>query len=165
LRRRLRGFTWFVIAGLVASGATAMPLSQEVSWLASVFGAGVGPANSGHGPMAAWLAKVQAALLDANTRYPYLFYGVDWLAFGHFAIALAFIGPLRDPARNIWIYEFGMLASVLVIPFAFVMGEVRGIPMFWRLIDCSFGAGAFFPLLMCRRWAAELERIERRSEN
>jgi hypothetical protein len=156
LRSRLRKLTWLVIAGLVASGATAMPLPREVSWLASILGAA-----GGHGIVAEWIAKVQAGLTDANSRYPFLFYGVDWLAFGHFMIALAFIGPLRNPARNIWVYEFGMLASVLVIPFAFVMGQVRGIPIFWRLIDCSFGAGEFLPLWFCWRWAAELDQIER----
>ena len=83
-------------------------------------------------------------------------YGTDWLAFGHFAIAIAFIGPWRDPVRNIWVIEFGMIACLLVIPYAFVMGEVRGVPWFWRLIDCSFGIFGIIPLWWCRRLIKQL---------
>ena len=60
---------------------------------------------------------------------PFLGYGTDWLAFGHFVIAIVFIGPLRDPVKTVWVVEFGMIACVLVVPFALVMGGVRGIPL------------------------------------
>jgi len=50
---------------------------------------------------AVWLSKVQAAIESTAGAYPFLFYGTDWLAFGHFVIALAFIGALRDPVRNL----------------------------------------------------------------
>jgi hypothetical protein len=46
---------------------------------------------------------------------------------------------------------------VLVIPYAFIFGAVRGIPVWWRWIDCSFGVFGFIPLWFCRRWARELE--------
>jgi hypothetical protein len=98
-----------------------------------------------------------------DARYPFVFYGGDWLAFGHFMIALSFVGPLRDPVRNVWIYDFGMIACVLVIPFAVIMGQVRGIPVFWRLIDCSFGVSGFMPMWYCRRYARELDAIELRT--
>ena len=65
--------------------------------------------------------------------------GFDWLAFAHVVIAILFIGVLRDPVRNIWVVEFGMIACILILPFAFVMGHERGIPLWWQLIDCSFG--------------------------
>jgi hypothetical protein len=80
-----------------------------------------------------------------------MFYGTDWLAFGHLMIAIAFIGPLRDPVRNIWVVEFGMIACVLVIPAALICGFVRGIPFFWRLIDCSFGVFGIVPLYLAWR--------------
>lgn len=81
----------------------------------------------------------------------YHFYGTDWLAFGHVVIALAFIGPLRDPWRNRWVAEWGILACVLVIPWALVFGPLRGIPFFWRLIDASFGFGGLALLLPAYR--------------
>ena len=89
---------------------------------------------------------------------PFLFYGTDWLAFGHFVIAIVFIGALRDPVRNRWLFDFGLTACVLVIPYALVFGGIRGIPFWWRLIDCSFGVFGFIPLWFCRKWTRELER-------
>ena len=51
-----------------------------------------------------------------------LFYSTDWLAFGHFVIAIAFVGALRDPVRNRWLFDFGLIACVLVVPYAVVFG-------------------------------------------
>ena len=73
-------------------------------------------------------------------------------------IAIAFVGALRDPVRNIWLFTFGMIACVLVIPYALIFGAVRGIPIWWRLIDCSFGVIGFIPLWFCRKWVRELAR-------
>jgi hypothetical protein len=86
-------------------------------------------------------------------------YGTDWLAFGHFVIAIAFIGALRDPVRNRWLFLFGMISCVLVIPYAIICGAVRGIPFYWRLIDCSFGVVGVFPLWFCWKCTGELEKI------
>jgi hypothetical protein len=83
------------------------------------------------------------------------------LAFGHFVIAIAFVGALRDPARNIWLFQFGMIACVLVVPYALLFGELRGIPIYWRLIDGSFGVFGFVPLWLCHRWAKELDVSQR----
>ena len=35
------------------------------------------------------VGKVRDALNDTYSRYPFIAYGTDWLAFGHFVIALA----------------------------------------------------------------------------
>ncbi len=94
-----------------------------------------------------------------SAKFPFLAYGTDWLAFGHFVIAIAFIGPLRNPVKNIWVVEFGMIACVLVVPFALGMGAVRGIPIGWRLIDCSFGVLGIIPLWLCRREIQALARL------
>jgi len=84
-------------------------------------------------------------------------YGTDWLAFAHLVIAVAFWGPLKDPVRNIWVIEFGMIACVLVIPLALIAGPIRGIPFFWQLVDCSFGVFGIIPLWLCRRDILRLE--------
>ncbi len=77
-------------------------------------------------------------------------------------IALVFIGAWRDPVRNRWLFDFGLIACVLVIPFALVFGGWRGIPLWWRLIDSSFGVFGFIPLWFCRRWTLELEKLNPR---
>lgn len=157
----IRRWLWVVIWGLVLSGATALPLETELRWLAGWLGVdGVGglvPAGWVPEGLAAWVGRVRDALVETNARHPFLAYGTDWLAFAHFVIAVAFIGPLRDPVRNVWVVEFGLVACVLVVPFALVMGGVRGIPIGWRLIDCSFGVFAFFPLWWCRARILRLE--------
>jgi hypothetical protein len=152
LVRRIRWLTAFFILGLVLSGATAIPLETELNALVRWLGSG-DPDGSGPGQ---WLGRVQSALHDTNLRYPFIAYGADWLAFGHFVIALAFVWAWRDPVRNRWLYDFGLVACALVIPYAFILGGVRGIPLWWRLLDCSFGVFGAIPLCLCRRYAARL---------
>lgn len=164
LRRRIKLVTWLFIIGLVLSGATAIPLVSEVNSLVKVTGAQQlieRPASTGPPAWALWLTKVQAALRDTSVRHPFLFYGTDWLAFGHFVIAIAFVGALRDPVGNRWLFTFGLIACALVVPYALVFGELRGIPFWWRVIDCSFGVFGFIPLWFCRRWVRELTAADR----
>jgi hypothetical protein len=156
---RIGRLTLFIIAGLVISGATAIPLEQEVDVLVRLLPTSENPDAQPHSDLAAWILKVQSGLRETNAKYPFMAYGTDWLAFGHFVIAIAFFGALRDPVRNIWLFEFGMIASALVIPYALFFGAWRGIPFYWRLIDCSFGVLCFIPLWLCRRYADELAGI------
>jgi hypothetical protein len=164
LRRRIKALTWLFICGLVLSGATAIPLPAELDWLVGLTSAAHlvdAPASTGAPTWALWLTRVQRALHEVDQRSPFIFYGADWLAFGHFAIAIAFVGALRDPVRNRWLFTFGMIACALVVPYAFVFGGVRGIPLWWRLVDCSFGVFGIIPIWLCRRWVDELEsRLE-----
>ena len=158
LCHRIRWLTCFFIIGLFVSGATAIPLLPEVNWLANLFGV-----DEKISVIVAWLLRVRAALAQTQAQHPFLFYGTDWLAFGHFVIALVFIGALRDPVRNRWLFDFGLIACGLVVPYALMFGGLRGIPFWWRLIDCSFGVFGFIPLWFCRKWAIELEQLQKTS--
>lgn len=153
---RIRIHLSIFIVALVISGATAIPLETELKWLVQITGS-VG--NAEHSGFAAWLLKVRDALVATNANYPFIAYGTDWLAFAHFVIAIAFIGPWRDPVRNVWVIEFGMIACALVVPFALVMGSIREIPFGWRLIDCSFGILGILPLWYCRRLIKQLAKV------
>ena len=153
LLRRIRLLTQLFIIGLFLSGATALPLDGEVNFLVAQL-----HADGDSAAWAQWLVRVNDALSQTRAQHPFLFYGTDWLAFGHFMIALVFVGALRDPVRNKWLFDFGLMACVLVIPYAMIFGEVRGIPVWWRLIDCSFGVLGFVPLWFCRRWVGEVEK-------
>lgn len=146
---RVRLLTGFFIFGLVLSGATAIPLIPELNWMLSIMGE--------KGNILAWVAEVRDALVLTDAAYPYLAYGTDWLAFGHFVIALAFVGAWRDPVRNIWLFQFGMISCVLVIPYALIFGELRNIPIAWRGIDSLFGALGFIPLWFSYRLTQRLE--------
>ncbi|MEY2410348.1 MAG: hypothetical protein QOF48_3018 [Verrucomicrobiota bacterium] len=159
---RIRWLLAFFIFGLVLSGVTAIPIETEVTWLAKITRAHdlVAGATSTTGPeWAIWLCRVEAALHEMNIRHPFIGYGGDWLAFGHFVIALAFVGAWRQPLQNRWLFDFGLTACALVIPFALVFGGWRGIPLWWRIVDCSFGVLGAIPLWLARRDVQRLEHL------
>ena len=155
LRKRVKFLLWFFIVGLVLSGLTAFPLKAEITFAERCFGEGtfmhdLWPA------MAEWISILHRGIHQAHRDHPFLFYGTDWLAFAHIVIAIAFIGPLRDPVKNIWVVEFGMIACVLVIPLALICGPIRGIPFFWRLMDCAFGVIGIIPLWLARHYIKKI---------
>ena len=141
IRQETRGCLWFFIISLAISGLTAIPLETELDMVSRLF-----PLDSKIG---AWIDRVYQGVYDTNQRYPFMAYGYDWLAFAHFVMAILFIGPLKDPVRNKWVIEFGLLACILIIPFALIAGHFRGIPLWWRFIDASFGIIGLLPLFIC----------------
>jgi hypothetical protein len=155
LKKQVRRLLWFFIAALVLSGVTAFPLRWEITILQRLFGPGTF-VESLWPAMAEWISLVHLGITETYRRYPFMAYGTDWLAFAHIVIAIAFWGPIKDPVKNIWVVECGMIACVLVIPLAMIWGPIRGIPFFWRLIDSSFGVVGIIPL-----WAAhnDIRRI------
>jgi hypothetical protein len=144
----IRWLLGFFIAGLFLSGLTAIPVDAELSFLVRFSSPG---SNLNH-----WLSKVLTAYRAVNAAHPFLLYGYDWLAFAHFILAILFVGPYRHPVKNIWVIQFGLIACVLVLPLAFIAGSYRGIPVGWRLIDCSFGLLAAIPLGICYHKAKQL---------
>jgi hypothetical protein len=147
--RQIRLLLAFFVVALVLSGLTAFPLPWELRLLTSWFGEGTKTAAT-LPALAHWLSYVQEGLETAGRDYPFLAYGTDWLGFAHLVIAIAFLGPLKDPVKNIWVVEFGMIACLLVIPLALICGPLRGIPFGWQLIDCSFGVIGLIPLAIAR---------------
>jgi hypothetical protein len=120
----------FMVA-LFISGLTAIPVDAQLTFLLKQL-----PQGSA---FYSWIEKVLLAYREVNQQHPFLLYGYDWLAFAHFVLAILFVGPYKDPIKNIWVIQFGMIACMLVIPYAFIAGHFRSIPLGWRLIDCSFG--------------------------
>jgi len=161
--RRIRICLAIFLVGLVLSGVTAFPLRSELHWLVSALHKSVlfGAVQSIH--LLPWLERVEAALGATNDRYPFLAYSTDWLAFAHLVIAIAFVGPYVDPVRNKWIITFGLIACAGVIPLALIAGQVRGIPLPWRLIDCSFGIFGGVPLWICLKSIHAMEKSQRQS--
>ena len=144
---RFRIMMALFIIGLLVSGITAFPLLAEMRILAAWLGLANESSASGHQGLGYWILTVKFGLEDMYSRYPWIAYGTDWLAFGHIVIALFFVGPLIRPKEGRSVIYAGMAACVLVIPLALICGEVRGIPLYWRLIDCSFGVFGIIPLL------------------
>jgi len=154
--RSIRVWISIFITGLLLSGITAFPLVHETAWLAAFLHAHPILPDE----IILWIHRVHDALMDESVRYPFLAYGTDWLAFAHLVLAVLFLGPLRDPIRNKWVLQFGVIACAGVIPLALIAGPIRHIPFGWRLIDCSFGVFGVIPLLIVLRKTARLETAE-----
>ena len=145
----------FFIAGLVLSGITAFPLEWEVSLLQNIF-----QPWRWNNALAQWIELIYEGLRETNQNYPFIGYGTDWLGFAHLVIAVAFVGPWRDPVKNKWIIEFGIIACLSIFPFAFIAGSIRGIPIFWRIVDCSFGIIGGLLLWKCYQKVKTLEKYK-----
>jgi hypothetical protein len=154
--RRVRYVLVLFIIALVISGVTAFPLQLELETLANIRGLKQMTAAQTSNGFDHWLLVVRDGLRESYATYPWLGYGTDWLAFAHIVIAIFFLGPLRDPVRNVWILKAGLIACALIVPLALICGQVRGIPMGWRWIDCSFGIIGAIPLYYCLRLTRRL---------
>ena len=144
------------ILGLVLSGATTFPLLHELELLAQLLGIPVAAAPASQSGLAFWIATVCGSLRATHAEYP-------WLAFGHLTIALFFLGPWREPVTNAWVLKIGLVACAGVVPLALICGPIRGIPFYWRLIDCSFGVIGALPLLDCLHLTRQMRAAVTRS--
>jgi hypothetical protein len=149
--RRIRAMIIFFMIVLALSGITAFPVYTELKFIHEQQ-----PFQAGSA-MQHFLERVWTGVKEITERHPFLFYGFDWLAFAHIMIALLFIGPYKDPVRNKWVINWGILACIGIIPLACIAGPIRNIPWFHILIDCSFGIIGIVPLLIVKRWINKLE--------
>ncbi|GGT18730.1 hypothetical protein GCM10010222_70790 [Streptomyces tanashiensis] len=159
LLQRIRVWLIAFVVCLVLSGATAFPLVTELRLLDAALDGWAAPVAELLPGLAEWIGRVEEGVRSADEQAPYLLYGTDWLAFAHLVIAVAFYGPYRDPVRNIWVIEFGMIACVGIIPLALICGPLRGIPFWWSVIDMSFGVIGILPLFHVRRLIKRLEAL------
>ncbi len=152
LKKRIKVWIVLFIVGLVVSGITAFPVETQLTFLVK---------HLSYFPefLHDWINEVYIGIVSTNENYPFISYGTDWLGFAHIVIAVAFIGPYINPVKNIWVIQFGMIACLMVIPFAFIAGYLRDIPFYWRLIDISFGIFGFIPLYFTYRNIKKLEQL------
>jgi hypothetical protein len=158
LHFRYRMFLGFFIFGLVVSGLTAFPLLHEIRVIADIVGIDDVSRWTEYSGLRKWVAYICYGLERTYADFPFVGYGTDWLAFGHLVIALFFVKPWLEPGRHDWVLRCGILSCVAVVPFAIICGEIRGIPLFWRAIDCSFGVVGLVPLFYCLRLSSVLKR-------
>ncbi|GAA1273873.1 hypothetical protein GCM10009665_71890 [Kitasatospora nipponensis] len=153
--RGVRRWLWIFIVCLALSGLTAFPLQTETRLLLTA---------AEHLPTPAalleWLRRVRTGVAETDARYPFLAYGTDWLAFAHLVIAGAFWGPLRDPVRNVFVVRWALGACAGILPLALICGPLRGIPLYWRFVDMSFGVLGALPLLLVLRGIRRLEALQ-----
>lgn len=139
--KRARLMLGLVAFGLAVSGLTVFPARAGIRWLMGVAGGG----------LRAWLGTCLEGLDVVSLRYPSLLYAGDWLAFAHLMLAVLFLGAMRDPVRNLWVVQFGLVSCAAIVPFALVLGPLRGIPPAWTAVDCAFAPAAGIPLWIAYR--------------
>lgn len=161
LLRQIRVLVILFITALVISGITAFPVYTELKLIldSKTFDDG--------SVIQRWLLKVFTGVKETQKKYPFIFYGFDWLAFAHLIIAVLFIGVYQHPVRNRWIIQWAIISCICVIPLAFSAGAVRGIPLFHILFDCSFGIVGLIPLYFMQTKINQLNkyRIKQRPGN
>lgn len=125
--KQIRIAILIVIVGLVISGVTAFPLLHELNLLCDLLGKD-GIGLAADSDLMRWVFKVRDGLAATYRDYPFIAYG-----------------------------KVGIAASLLVIPLALICGPIRGIPFFWRLIECSFGVLCILPLVFALRMIRQLD--------
>jgi hypothetical protein len=152
LRRKIKIAIIITIAGLLLNGISAIPLISELKILLS-------KPDALPQFLRDWWMYVNKGVNNTTRFYPFMRYGFDWLAFAHLLIAIAFIGPLKDPIKNEWIIRWGMIASALSVVMALGWERLRGIPLWWSCIDAAIAIVAFIVLWLCNNWIKELKKI------
>ena len=156
---RIRLLVLFFMGALIISGLTAFAIETELLFISPLLGIEFTGNSDHYNQLQVWIYKVYNGISTTNKNFSFISYGTDWLAFAHIIIAFLFWGVYFKPVRNIWLIYWGMLACILVIPLALLCGLIREIPLFWILIDCSFGILGIIPLFLLRRYINDLARI------
>lgn len=154
---RLKRAKWMlavVALGLFVSGVTIWPAVWELKTVIRLFWGDSPPA----GPIHAFLLRVLTEFETVESTKPFLLYGYDWLAFAHIVLAILFAGVIRDPVRNVWVVQCGLIMCALVPVLAVVCIPLRGIPHQWFWVDFAFAPGAAVPLWIALR---DIRRVER----
>lgn len=154
LQREVRVLLYVFVAGLIVSGITAFPIHTGLTYAHDQ----IVYFKLDNG-LSRWIETVYQGITEIDSKYPFIAYGTDWLAFAHLILAVLFAGIIKDPVRNIWVLKFGLISCAAVFPLAFIAGAVRGIPFFWQLIDCSFGLLGGIILWMCYSRVKKLEEV------
>jgi hypothetical protein len=140
--KRAKWMLGIVAAGLFISGVTIWPALWELKTIVRILWDGTEPTGAIH----RFLLDALRSLESVGSNYPFLFYAGDWLAFAHIVLAILFAGAARDPVRNVWVVQCGLIMCALVPVLAGICIPLRGLPWQWFLVDFAFAPAAALPL-------------------
>lgn len=143
-----------VAFGLFFSGVTVWPAVAELRLVIALMWGDAEPTS----PLHVFLAQAIQGLEGLQARYPFLLYAHDWLAFAHIVLAILFAGAIRDPVRNVWVVQCGLIMCLLVPVVAAICVPLRGLPLWWFWIDAAFAPAAGIPLVVALRDIRKLEQ-------
>ena len=151
--KRARLMLGIVAFGLFVSGVTVWPAVPELKAAARIAWGDGEPSGVLH----PFVLRAIEGLESVQANYPFMLYAHDWLAFAHIVLAILFAGAIRDPVRNIWIVQCGLIMCALVPVLAGICLPLRGLPGCWLWIDCAFAPAAALPLWLALRDIKYLE--------
>jgi hypothetical protein len=143
-----------VVFGLFVSAVTIWPAVPELKFAVRLAWGDGEPTGTLH----KFVLEAIKGLEDVGARYPFMLYAHDWLAFAHIVLAILFAGAMRDPVRNIWIVQCGLIMCALVPVLAAICIPLRQLPSCWFLIDFAFAPAAALPLWLALRAIRRLEK-------
>ena len=146
-----------VAFGLFVSGVTVWPAIPELKIGLEI----LSRLGFGDTEMHGFCSRILHSLQLIDRDHPQIMYGYDWLAFAHIMLAVLFAGAIRDPIRNIWIVQCGLIMCASVPVLAAVCIPIREIPWFWFLIDFSFAPAASIPLIIV---LLDIRRVQSKAE-
>ena len=153
--KRPRILLAIVAFGLFVSGVTIWPWEVELELVLSILVAIDGPQI-----LVETLQSILADMRQLRDAGSFVLYVADWLAFAHLVLAALFLMAMKDPVRNILVVRFGILCCLSVPILAISCVPLRGLPLFWILVDSSFALAAI-PLWIALKDLRKLEVAKR----
>lgn len=147
--KRAQYMLGIVAFGLFVSGVTVWPAVPELKFAVQLAW-GNSPPEAGS-TLHSFVLQAIEGLERTEATYPFLLYAHDWLAFAHIMLAILFAGAIKDPVRNKWIVQCGLIMCALVPLLAGICIPLRGIPCCWFWIDAAFAPAAALPLIVALR--------------
>ena len=158
--KRAKWMLAIVVFGLLVSGITVWPAVPELKWAVGIAWGDAEPTGVLH----SFVLRAIEGLESVEASYPFMLYAHDWLAFAHIVLAILFAGAIKDPVRNVWVVQCGLIMCVLVPFLAGICIPIRGLPLRWFWIDFAFAPAAGVPLWIAlrdiRRAEAELKAMQ-----
>ena len=142
-----------VVFGLFVSGITIWPAIPELKFAVKI----VWGDSEATGVLHSFVLKAIEGLETVQKNYSFMLYAHDWLAFAHIVLAILFAGAIRDPVRNIWVVQCGLIMCALVPVLAGICIPIRGLPLRWFWLDFAFAPAAALPLWIALR---DIRRVE-----
>ncbi len=153
--KRAKWMLGMVVFGLVVSGVTVWPAIPELKIAVRIVWGDGEPVGALHG----FILRTIEGLQSVEANYPFMLYAHDWLAFAHIALAILFAGAIRDPVRNVWIVQCGLIMCALVPVLAGICIPIRGLPLVWFWVDFAFAPAAALPLWIAMRDIRRAEAV------
>jgi len=155
----VRIFLFVVLLGVVFSCQMILFVEPQIQWMDKVVRESA-IVRQRFPQLVEWIGVLNLSVNDTYQKYPAIAYCMDWLAFAHVFVGLSLLGAIKNPVQNVWAIKTAILTCLLMVPFAFLSGSVRGIPFYWCMVDSSFAVLALIPLSLAMHSINKLKQSQ-----